>query len=189
MIVSLQAWYEKGMTFEQYRASMQVNGQEFTRVYDGLRFTENDLESFKEVTARNWRGIVLTADWCGDAALCVPIIQKIAEVSNIELRFLIRDENLELMDQYLTNGTSRAIPRFIFFDKQGNETAVWGPRSNEVEDMVKTLRTELPAAVSPKFHEKQQSMFLSFMQRITSDPSIWRTVVESVKEKLKTQES
>lgn len=182
--MTLESWFEKGMTFEQYRGSMQVNSVELARVYNELLFSEGDVELINEVSKQNWRGIVLTADWCGDAALCVPILQRIAEVSNMELRFLNRDENLELMDQYLTNGTSRSIPIFVFIDEFGNETAVWGPRSREVEGMVKTLRSELPPANSPDFNEKQTEMFATFKERITSDPLIWRTVINSVKEKL-----
>ena len=52
-------------------------------------------------------------------------MKRISEVANIEMSLLIRDENLELMDQYLTNGTARAIPIFIFIDKDGNEQAVF----------------------------------------------------------------
>ena len=51
-------------------------------------------------------------------------MKRISEVANIDMSLLIRDENLELMDQYLTNGTARAIPIFIFIDKDGNEQAV-----------------------------------------------------------------
>ena len=43
-----------------------------------------------------WRVIVLTADWCGDALLCVPVMKRISEVANIEMSLLIRDENLEI---------------------------------------------------------------------------------------------
>ncbi len=93
--MTLQSWYEKGVSFEQYRMSMQVNTQELIRVYDQLRFVEEDLGLFNEVAKRKWRGIVLTADWCGDAALCVPILQRIAEVSNMELRFLIQVHMME----------------------------------------------------------------------------------------------
>ncbi|BAU29831.1 thioredoxin-like protein [Aneurinibacillus soli] len=182
--MTLESWYEKGMTFEQYRMSMQVNQQELTRVYEQLVFSEDDLETFQEVAKRNWRGIVLTADWCGDAALCVPVLQRIAETSNMELRFLIRDENLELMDQYLTNGTARSIPIFIFIDQNGEEIKVWGPRSSEVQEMVASLRAELPAADSPDFEEKQKNMYRQFKEEITSNPSVWRTVIESVKDKL-----
>jgi hypothetical protein len=184
MRMHLESWFEKGMTFEEYRNGMQVNQQELNRVYEQVTFTEEDLVSFKEIQKRNWSGIVLTADWCGDAALNVPILQKIAEQSNIELRYLIRDENLELMDQYLTNGKSRAIPIFIFMDRAGNETMMWGPRAPHVEDLVTSLRSELPSADSADFQEAQKNMYREFKEKITTDPIIWRTVIESVKAKL-----
>lgn len=97
---------------------------------------------------------------------------------------LIRDENLELMDQYLTNGKSRAIPIFVFMDRAGNETMVWGPRAPHVEDLVTTLRAELPPADTVDFQEAQKNMYREFKEKITSDPIIWRTVIDSVKAKM-----
>ncbi|HYK71792.1 MAG TPA: thioredoxin family protein [Pseudoneobacillus sp.] len=182
--MDLVAWFEKGMTFEDYVNSMKVNQQEVNRVYDQVSFTEDDLTLFKTIANRKWKGIVLTADWCGDAALCVPVVQRMAEECQIELHFLIRDENLELMDQYLTNGKSRAIPIFIFIDQEANESCVWGPRSLEVEEMVQALRAGLPASDSADFQEKQQNMYRQFKEKITTDSTVWRTVIESVKAKL-----
>lgn len=178
-------WFEKGMTYDEYTKSMKVNREELTRVYEQLTFTDEDLAVWKDVAKRNWRGIVLTADWCGDAALNVPILQRIAEQSSVELRYLIRDENLELMDHYLTNGTSRAIPIFIFIDEQGEKQAVWGPRSPEVQELITGLRSQLPAADAPDFAEKQNNVYRSFKEKITSDPAIWRTVIDSVKAALR----
>lgn len=182
--VAHNPWFEKGMTFEQYVEAMKVNREELTRVYEQLEFSADDLAVWKEVAQRNWRSIVLTADWCGDAALNVPVVQKIAEQSQVELRYLIRDENLELMDQYLTNGTSRAIPIFIFIDQEGEMKAVWGPRSPEVQELITSLRSQLPAADAPDFEDKQKNVYRDFKQQITTDPAIWRTVIDSVKAKL-----
>jgi len=183
--VDQSAWFEKGMTFAQYLESMKVNRDELTRVYEQLEFTEEDRAFWQELAVKSSKGIVLTADWCGDAALNVPVLQRIAEEANIEWRFLIRDENLELMDQYLTNGTSRAIPIFIFLDEEGHQTAVWGPRAPEVQEMITSLRTTLPAVDAPDFEEKQKQLYRSFKETITSDPTIWRAVIKSVKAKLK----
>ena len=60
-------------------------------------------------------------------------MKRISEVANIDMRLLIRDENLELMDQYLTNGTT-CDSIFIFIDKDGNEQAVFGPRAPKVQN-------------------------------------------------------
>ena len=142
--MTLNHWFEKGQTFEQYRSNMTVNQSELSYVYENLQLTEEDLHFLHNLQSKKWRGIVLTADWCGDAALNVPVIQRMAEEGQIELRFLIRDENLELMDQYLTNQTARAIPIFIFIDEAGEEIKVWGPRAEEVQQLVMSLRSELP---------------------------------------------
>lgn len=182
--MTLNSWFEKGQTFEQYRSSMKVNQSELTTVYEQLELTEDDQHFLHNLQSRKWRGIVLTADWCGDAALNVPIIQRMAEVSQIELRFLNRDENLELMDQYLTNQTSRSIPIFIFIDEAGEEKRVWGPRAEEVQQLVLSLRNELPDTTAPDFEEKQKNMYREFKEMVTTDPKIWRFVIESVKTKL-----
>jgi len=55
--------------------------------------------------------------------------------SNIELKFLLRDENPELMDQYLTNGKSRSIPKLIAVDENNEELFNWGPRPKILQEM------------------------------------------------------
>ena len=52
-----------------------------------------------------WTWYIITEGWCGDSSQNVPIIARIAESSpNIDLKLLLRDENPELIDNYLTNG-------------------------------------------------------------------------------------
>ena len=79
---------------------------------------------------------LLTETWCGDAAQNVPILAKMAELApSIELRLLLRDEHLDIMDKFLTNG-GRAIPKLIILDASMNVIGTWGPRPKEVQDMV-----------------------------------------------------
>ncbi|MCO6501433.1 MAG: thioredoxin family protein [Vicingus serpentipes] len=72
--------------------------------------------------------IVLAESWCGDAAQNIPVFAKIAEGNpNINLRIVLRDENPQLMNQYLTNG-SKSIPKLICVDENLKELGTWGPR-------------------------------------------------------------
>src|SRR5690554_3167840 len=49
--------------------------------------------------------IIISEAWCGDAAQNIPYIAQLAKaVNNVDLKIVLRDENIELMDQYLTNG-------------------------------------------------------------------------------------
>lgn len=86
--------------------------------------------------------IVLTESWCGDAAQNIPVFAKIAEAnSNITLRILQRDENPELMDQYLTNG-GKSIPKLICVDENLNELGTWGPRPKFLQDLLSEHKTK-----------------------------------------------
>lgn len=91
-------------------------------------------------TPQKW--IVLTESWCGDAAHAYMFIQKMAALSDyIDLEWKLRDENLELMDQYLTNG-GRSIPKLIAFDEKGDELFQWGPRPKHIQETYLRLKEE-----------------------------------------------
>ncbi|NDK55148.1 thioredoxin family protein [Pontibacter fetidus] len=81
--------------------------------------------------------VVLTEAWCGDAAQNVPAIVKIAEASPmIEVKLLLRDEHLDVMDAYLTNG-GRSIPKLIALDAETlQELGTWGPRPEPAQQLV-----------------------------------------------------
>ncbi len=88
--------------------------------------------------------LVITEAWCGDAAQSVPVIQKMGDESkNIQVRFILRDENLEIMDQFLTNGRSRSIPKLVALDARTLDVlGTWGPRPDEAQKLYDELRSD-----------------------------------------------
>ncbi len=82
--------------------------------------------------------IILTEAWCGDSAQVLPVIAEIARLNaeKIKLFILLRDQNLELMENYLTNG-ARAMPKLIAVnDTLGKEAFVWGPRPAPAQSLL-----------------------------------------------------
>ena len=99
--------------------------------------------------------LVLTEGWCGDAAQNLPVIEKMAaESSNIELRLILRDENPEVMDLFLTNG-ARAIPKLISFDEDFNVLFAWGARPSIATQMVADYKAE-HGKLDPEFKKNLQ---------------------------------
>ena len=98
--------------------------------------------------------MVLTEPWCGDSAQCVPCLEIMAENNpQITIRYLLRDDNLEIMDRYLTDG-KRSIPLLAAFDTAGAELFRWGPRPAEAQavfDAATTAGLEKPAKLE-KLH-------------------------------------
>ncbi|HUH26058.1 MAG TPA: thioredoxin family protein [Flavobacterium sp.] len=100
------------------------------------------LEAVKNVKEKQiW--LVLTESWCGDAAQCVPVFNKMAnENPLIDLRLVLRDDNDVLMQKYLTNG-GRSIPKLIVVSEDlERELFNWGPRSEAAQVVVKQLLEE-----------------------------------------------
>lgn len=119
--------------------------------------------------------LILTEAWCGDAAQNLPVIQKIADYSsNIQTRYILKDENLEIMDLFLTNGRSRSIPKLICLDSERLELlGDWGPRPADADSLYRELTQKgLPyQEVAEKLHkwyadDKTHSVQNEILQRI-----------------------
>jgi len=117
--------------------------------------SKTKVENFdKKVT---W--LVITESWCGDAAHIMPVINKVAEINgHIDYRIVLRDENDNLMNQFLTNG-GKAIPKLIMIDKDTNDVLdTFGPRPSVATEMVKTYKAE-HGMLTPEFKEDLQRWY------------------------------
>lgn len=178
--MGLNQWFQKGLTVDEYINAMTTNKEEMLTIYERFTLEEEDKNKLEALKSQKLRAIVLSEDWCGDAMLNNPILLKIAEAAGMEVRFVLRDSNLELMDQYLTNGTSRAIPIFIFINEEGNEVGVWGPRAPEMQALVMEKRAALPEKDAEDFQAKQTEMYKSLRATYQTDAAIWQAVANSI---------
>jgi len=107
------------------------------RLKRGLKTTtliSKVIGTLNKTKAINW--LVISEAWCGDAVNIIPSIVKMAEADKkISLKIILRDENPEIMNRFLTNGT-RAIPIVIFLDDHFNELANWGARPKPAQQIV-----------------------------------------------------
>jgi hypothetical protein len=113
----------------------KLNRQRMHRLEKTVLLNESLTEKARKIDRKQiW--LIITEGWCGDAAQNIPVIEKIAAASdNIETRYVLRDENLELMDAYLTNN-ARSIPKLIALDADTlEEIGSWGPRPQIAMDL------------------------------------------------------
>ncbi len=97
--------------------------------------------------------LIISEGWCGDAAQIVPVVIKMMEKSkSIHAHIILRDDHLEIMDMFLTNGKSRSIPMFIIIDKQGQVLGKYGPRPEKSQ----ILMDELKASCAGKDQIKEK---------------------------------
>ncbi len=105
----------------------KYNWERAARVAEAFEPSRELVDAMKALKApQTW--IVLTEDWCGDSAFCLPVIRGAAALSPlVTLRILPRDQHLDVMDRYLTGG-ARGIPKLVVLGADGEEVFQWGPR-------------------------------------------------------------
>lgn len=111
----------------------KMNVQRMNRLDKQIELS-NSLKNALQPVEKDWTWLVLTEAWCGDAAQNIPGIVKIVEQSDhIELKFILRDEYLDIMDEYLTNG-GRSIPKLVCLNADTlEEIGTWGPRPGDFQ--------------------------------------------------------
>ncbi len=116
----------------------KLNLQRMNRIQKTYSVSQDKKNALSKIKNKQY-WIVITEEWCGDSAQNTPIIAKISEANpNIEFKILERDNNLDIMDKYLTDG-KRKIPKVIIFDENGNELFQWTERPRKASELMSSL--------------------------------------------------
>lgn len=119
----------------------ELNESRMRRLDKTMKITDENIVKLNSLN-KHYIWLVLTESWCGDAAQILPILNKMTLESNvkIEMKLVLRDENVELMNHFLTN-KGKAIPKLIIIDKTtGAVVADWGPRPQGAVELIENYK-------------------------------------------------
>jgi hypothetical protein len=129
-----------GLTQSEMLAhNTKLNFQRLKRIIKTLQLSHKIKQTIFEIESEMlW--IVVVEAWCGDVPQHLPYFNAISEFSDkVRLKVILRDENPEIMDRFLTNGT-RSIPILICVNPDtGDVIGTWGPRPAGAMEIVQKL--------------------------------------------------
>jgi hypothetical protein len=111
--------FRSGKTYQEYVESGIRNRDLFDRNYEGLTIRPDQEAALKELASRPngpHHLMVIGEDWCPDVYRGMPVAARIAEAMGIEMRVFERDQNKDIMAEFL-NGEFESIPVFVFYDR------------------------------------------------------------------------
>lgn len=120
-----------------------LNETRMNRLEKTIKITDENSSKLKTLQ-NEFVWLVISEGWCGDAAQLLPIFDKMVQAADgkIEMRIVLRDENVDLMDHFLTN-KGRAIPKLIVIDKESSGAlAHWGPRPKGATELIANYKKE-----------------------------------------------
>jgi hypothetical protein len=175
------ALYEQGLSYADFLAQASVNLDKFVEYCRTAPLSEDDIGFFKKAAALPQgpaKILALAETWCGDVCRELPTIARIAEATSITLRVFLRDQNPDIMDEFLSNeGRSRAIPVFVFYTNDLRYIAHFTERAAiahaELAEVINRVKAELPDA-------DRQTFIHEIIGRVLPRFPAWR--VEAIRE-------
>jgi hypothetical protein len=184
--------FAQGLTYADFLAQAAVNVDKFENNYKSAPLSPEDLAFFKRASAQSngpAKVLAIAEAWCGDVYRELPTVAKIAAATGMELRVFLRDENPDIMDEFLSNeGKSRAIPVFVFYTADVQYITHFTERSatahrelGEILDQVKAqmgLPKATTFATAPE--DRRQELLREMIAKIQPRSEDWRK--EAIKE-------
>jgi hypothetical protein len=184
--------FAQGLTYADFLGQSTVNVDRFQQNYKTAPLSAEDLAFFKRAAAQPngpAKILAIAEAWCGDVYRELPTIATIAEATGMELRVFLRDENPDIMDEFLSNeGKSRAIPVFVFYTADMQYIAHFTERSalahrelGEIANQVKAqmgLPKETTFATAPE--DRRQEFLREVIAKLQPRSDDWRK--EAIKE-------
>jgi len=186
------ARFEQGLAYADFVAQAAVNRDKFELYYNDSPLSADDISFFRKATALAngpARILALAEAWCGDVYRELPTVARVAEAAGMELRVFLRDENPDIMDEFLSNdGKSRAIPVFVFYTNETRYITHFTERSAGAHAELAAITNEVklqlnlpPEATFATVPESERQVFLrEVIKRITPRFPQWRK--ESIEE-------
>jgi hypothetical protein len=180
------ARFAQGLSYAGFLAKATINHDKFEASYQTVPLPDEDVSFFRKVAALPHgphKILAIAEAWCGDVYRELPTVARIAEATGMDLRVFFRDENPDIMDEFLSNnGKSRAIPVFVFYTADLQYIAHFTERSASAHaglaaamDEVKA-RLNLPAtATFGNLPDAERQVFLrELIAKIRPHSDQWR---------------
>jgi hypothetical protein len=180
------ARFAQGLTYDDFLAQAAVNRDKFEANYKDAPLTDSDLAFFRKAAAMPNGAVKVLAiaeAWCGDVYRELPTIARIAAAAGMILRVFLRDQNPDIMDEFLSNeGKSRAIPVFVFYTDDLQYITHFTERSQSAQtelaaiaDQVKAELNLPPGASFSTLPEADRQAFIkALIPRLQPRSNQWR---------------
>lgn len=162
--------FAKGMTYAEYLASIERNQKRFDENYAGTEIAAADAAAFKALMARPdgpAKMMVIGEDWCPDVFRGMPVFAKLAEATGIEMRVFKRDDNKDIIGEFLKDGEHESIPVTVFYTKDHRYIAHFIERPALAYDEMRTALAPMYARMrkpdaTPEEKEAMKQEYIAF---------------------------
>jgi len=174
--------FKKGKSFQEYLDSGIRNRELFEQNYQRTTISAEQAATLKALAEKPGgvhHMVVIGEDWCPDVYRGAGVGARIAEAAGIEYRFFERDQNKDMIQDYLKDGEFESIPVFIFYDKDHRELGHFIERPALANEQMHEIREVLgdtsPEGIARALgHEPSEAEVADFRARARENYMEWQ---------------
>lgn len=158
--------FASGLTWNEYLNERVVrNKEKFQFNYDETRVSAADAEAFRRLAGLPdgpAKVLALGEDWCPDVFRGLPVIARIAEAGGMDLRIFPRDDNLDIMNEFLNQGQHQSIPAVVFYTRDHRYICHWIERPVVANDEMGEVQKLFEGLDREKDRDKMRDLYNEF---------------------------
>ena len=156
--------FAQGMTYDEYMTSVKVNKARIEEYYENVDLGSERADALRQLAGSEGgpaKMMIIGEDWCGDVVRELPVLARVAEAAGLELRIFPRDENHDIMNEFLKEGLYMSIPVAVFYDQGHEYICHWIERSQvanrEQGEIEAAIRSEEPDISDQDFGRQRRT--------------------------------
>lgn len=132
----------QGISYKQWMEQIDRNQDKFQENYDAMKVDADDVEAIKSLMSKEDGPAICLAigeAWCPDVVRGLPVAARLCEATGIDLKIFFRDQNVDIMNEFLYKGEFQSIPTLVFYTKDHKQLGVWHERAQKARDEMPQL--------------------------------------------------
>ena len=129
--------FAQGASYEDWMRTVDRNQARFEENFAGTKVSEADAAALKALVQSPEgpaRCLALGEAWCPDVFRGLPVMARLCEATGLELKIFFRDQNLDIMNEFLYNGEFQSIPTFVFYTQAHEYLGHWIERAKKARE-------------------------------------------------------
>ena len=153
--------FDTGLTsFDAWMEAIPERNDQFQSHYDQYEPNAEDLAAVKAlVESHGVKALTIGEHWCPDVWRGLPVMARISEATAMEHRIFFRDQNKDIMSEFLKDGEFESIPTIVFYDGDHNYLGHWIERPVLASEQMQEIRRRvMPNGTPPEGPERDAVM-------------------------------
>ncbi len=165
----------QGISYKEWAEQIDRNQEKFQFNYDAMQLNAEDVAAIKATMSKTdgpATVLALGEAWCPDVVRGMPVIAKLCEATGLDLKIFFRDQNLDIMNEFLYKGEFQSIPTLVFYSKDMEQLGTWHERAQKARDEMPQLSEITGKMRNQELSEEERQKYMQEYEAFQQGP-VW----------------